>query len=415
MSKYSNDEPMRAISDEGLVIVSRSGSQYYRDPTFEIAELVSFDSQNCKLRMKLESGLEIEANFNRSPIEADGSFYRLEQQTPLKELSFQANIRLLEAMKSVKSVYSRHDGAAMFMVKEVNGDTVSARFIFPTEQPVTALDEALFNEECRSKLIDDNFISAGDSSYLEQVFDLDLKDSPLFGIDKEELSEGDIIIAAAIDGKVCEGKLLLKPHEKKGAYFITNVKNESGIRGLFEPFNEEFMGKTEDSLWAHFRIDGLPADAFIRPSDLKEIAYRAELKLQPDEALVLSLPCTESDGSTCQIILSDCGLLFYAYHEIIDHIQDDGVGPGLWVFEHANAWAYTSYEGEYDSGVDGNWRPAREDDIERFSCVREHLNDEIAEYLEDEKIPFDPEADLVTEWMNSASKHECSESPEVVM
>src|SRR3546814_8180807 len=70
-----------------------------------------------------------------------------------------------------------------------------------------------------------------------------------------------------------------------------------------------------------------------------------------------------------------------------DYFYGDNLSHGLWVIENAKWWAYDSM-GEYDSGIDGDWRRATLEDVAHFGFGIDDLNRELADIRE---IDLDPE------------------------
>lgn len=119
---------------------------------------------------------------------------------------------------------------------------------------------------------------------------------------------------------------------------------------------------------------------------MKELA-RAKAALIPSEALVLVFPREEGDESYCRniVVLGTQGVTFFegdgTENDYIESIvPDEG---GLWVLEKAAYWSHhDGYTGEWDGGIDGDFRPAEESDLAKFGFTKESVIDETEEFYE---------------------------------
>ncbi len=120
---------------------------------------------------------------------------------------------------------------------------------------------------------------------------------------------------------------------------------------------------------------------------LKEIE-RAKEALLPDEALVVVFPPEEGiDLHTPNFVLLGMrGATFFddggnARDYLETKVPDEG---GLWVFGGARYWSHRDdWTGEWDGGIDGDWRAATDADLETFGYTREQVIVEAADAYEE--------------------------------
>ncbi|NTF17932.1 hypothetical protein G6L37_05915 [Agrobacterium rubi] len=121
---------------------------------------------------------------------------------------------------------------------------------------------------------------------------------------------------------------------------------------------------------------------------LKEVA-RAREKLLPDEALVLVYPPEDDASSSYGPNIAILGMRGANFFEDLGHAQeyiphsapDEG---GLWVFGNARYWSHRDgWTGEWDGGLDGEWRPATDADLAVFELDRAGVNAEAEANYED--------------------------------
>jgi hypothetical protein len=119
---------------------------------------------------------------------------------------------------------------------------------------------------------------------------------------------------------------------------------------------------------------------------LKEIE-RAKEALLPDEAFVLVFPPEEgiSRYDPSIVLLGTRGETFFEdvgnFRDDIAHsAPDEG---GLWVFGDASYWSSQSWEGEWDGGLDGSWRPATDEDLAVFDYTRDQVIAEATDSYEE--------------------------------
>ena len=134
-------------------------------------------------------------------------------------------------------------------------------------------------------------------------------------------------------------------------------------------------------------------------------AYReneeiARIALEPNEALVVwykPVGNEPTDESTACSFMGTSGLTFHRIDSVEDYFWNAGIEEGLWVLKDATGWSARSYEGEYDSGIEGDWQPATEEDLARFGYSQDDASTEIADRME-----IDAEPDLAARMMEKA-------------
>jgi hypothetical protein len=120
---------------------------------------------------------------------------------------------------------------------------------------------------------------------------------------------------------------------------------------------------------------------------LKEIE-RAKAKLIPDEALVVVFPPEEGvkTYSPNFVLLGMRGATFFddgghAQDNIESQVPEEG---GLWVYANARYWSHhDSWSGEWDGGIEGDWRPATDEDLKTFGYTREQVATESEDAYEE--------------------------------
>src|SRR3546814_222700 len=111
--------------------------------------------------------------------------------------------------------------------------------------------------------------------------------------------------------------------------------------------------------------------------------YRAIARSEKDQALFYWYPDKDDidNSSTTGWHLGSEGITFFDVDSIEDYFYGDNLSHGLWIIEYAKWWAYDSM-GEYDSGIDGDWRRATLEDVAHFGFGIDDLNRELADIRE---------------------------------
>ena len=106
-------------------------------------------------------------------------------------------------------------------------------------------------------------------------------------------------------------------------------------------------------------------------------------RLEPNEALTLI--SKEVGGDEVRLhVLGSSGITFLLADDIESSLESHSPeGPGRWVFGNATWNSSTSYQGDYDCWLEGDWRPASAEDVARLSGLdMAGLDKEIADWTD---------------------------------
>lgn len=215
------------------------------------------------------------------------------------------------------------------------------------------------------------------------------------------LRAGDLVAAAGLSCRIEGGRTLTR---LRGAQRIANLAVEELGRVL--PWG---VGETAPAAGAGEGPEGLAA--YGGPAGYR--AYRKEeevarVRLEPSEALALWLRVPgspEGQGRTACTVLASSGIAFHEVDCPADYFHGDGIEEGLWVMRDARAWSDYS-NGDYDSGIDGDWTPATEEDLARFGFTLASASKEVADVAE---IDVDP--GLAAEMIAKAEAAAAADAP----
>lgn len=211
-----------------------------------------------------------------------------------------------------------------------------------------------------------------------------------------------------------------------GSSFWVNVKNgleitsvaTAGIAGnvLLHPLETYLPHRERDRPSMIRRAHGGPELATMQ--DWLKEAARAKAKLDPDEILLAVLP-KDKDASRYEsshvLAFGSRGAVFFEYEgEWLESIAGGDPDPGLWMYRNARPWSHRSYEGEYDSGIEGDWEPATLEDVVFFGNDPVDLGNELAESYEGVDYAASVEAGTFLEDLMRLSREACLPSPEIV-
>ncbi len=163
----------------------------------------------------------------------------------------------------------------------------------------------------------------------------------------EGAGDGDLVVAPAFDCSLEEGTLVTR---LDGAASLGRFADRAAV-GAFLP------GAGPEGPFG--------TDGSIHPVDDLAFLYerlRAEARAEPDEALVLWM---REEGRGCCTVIASSGIAFFHADGVSDFLEGEDLPTGLYMFENARWWSYTSHEGEHDAGIEGNWRAATPDDAVR--------------------------------------------------
>lgn len=199
-----------------------------------------------------------------------------------------------------------------------------------------------------------------------------------------ELKAGDLIATTDYHCEIVADAPLVVPN--KGFAHLGN-HDEAGV-GAFLPWCA--VSKPEFDAVVSQGWGSVPGMWTVTPGSLVDFVEQEELarvRLEPSEALFIWYrPIEGQEGETACACLGSSGIAFHRVDSIADNFYGHNVEEGLWVYEKAKAWAYQSYEGEWDAGIDGDWRPATVDDLARFGYSTEDMDREIPEYTEEDFV-----------------------------
>lgn len=101
------------------------------------------------------------------------------------------------------------------------------------------------------------------------------------------------------------------------------------------------------------------------PHAFEEAEDLAWARTQPSEALVAAWEDETAAGrkSVNVSVIDRSGIAFHNNDDPEAYLEHTVPGPGLWKFENARMHSWRSHEGEYDSDIEGDWRPANEQDV----------------------------------------------------
>ncbi len=169
----------------------------------------------------------------------------------------------------------------------------------------------------------------------------------------ENLAEGDLVVGP-ISCEIVDGDVVTRVEEP----VVLGNFPDAGAVGAFVPD----VASTGHSAWW----------GPLGPEHHEQEAALAQARTEPDEALVLTV-----HGCADPHVLATTGASFFWSDDTAATLSGESLEPGLWVMENAKWWTDTSYEGEHDSGIDGDWRPATPADLERFGIDAHEIADAI--------------------------------------
>lgn len=123
--------------------------------------------------------------------------------------------------------------------------------------------------------------------------------------------------------------------------------------------------------------------------DFNQECERGIARSEPNRALFFWYPDkaeAKPESTDCYVLGSE-GNTFFDVDAIADYFYGENLEHGLWIIDNAKWWSYSDF-GEYDSGIDGDWRRATMEDIEHFGFDLASLNKELADIQE---VDLDPE------------------------
>lgn len=171
-----------------------------------------------------------------------------------------------------------------------------------------------------------------------------------------------LVDAATLPGGAGEGDLVVAPSFRCDLEDGTLVTRLDGAASLGAFPDRAKVGAFLPSAGPDgpFGLDGS-----IHPEDDLAFLYgrmQAEARAEPDEALVL---WHSGEGRPSCVVLATSGITFFHADCAQDYLEGEDLPTGLYLFENARWWSDTSYEGEHDAGIEGEWRAATLEDAVR--------------------------------------------------
>lgn len=201
----------------------------------------------------------------------------------------------------------------------------------------------------------------------------------------DEVAAGSIVVGSDFTCRYVKGVLLTTVFTPR----IAGVLDKAGLEKWlpYPGFDESKMRGRSTIVMDGFHEHRAAVPLAAVQDHLKEIE-RAKEALLPNEALVVVFP--PEDGSDLHtpnfVLLGMRGATFFddggnARDELESRVPDEG---GLWVLADASYWSHRDgWTGEWDGGLDGNWRPATDADLETFGYTREQVVSEAADAYEE--------------------------------
>lgn len=201
----------------------------------------------------------------------------------------------------------------------------------------------------------------------------------------EEVAVGSIIVGSDISCRYRKGILETTIFTPR----IAGKLDEAGLEKWlpYPGFDETRMrGRSKVVMDGFHTLNSAVPLAAVQ-DHLKEIE-RAKEALLPNEALVVVFPPEEGIDlySPNFVLLGMRGANFFddggsAQDNLGSIVPDEG---GLWVLEGAQYWSHhDGWTGEWDGGLEGDWRPATDEDLAIFGYTREQVIVEAADGYEE--------------------------------
>lgn len=274
----------------------------------------------------------------------------------------------------------------LFHLRSIDGDVATAALVRPRGYVEDELRERTPLSEPPSHLIvaangDEGDRWEGHSVGNASFWKTEVKVRVPDGI---ELKAGDLVALTGYRCEIVDDAPLVVPVQ--GFAHLGN-HDEAGVGG-FLPWCA--VSKAEYDAVVEKGWGSVPGGWGVTPGslfDLMEEDLLARVRLEPSEALFLWYrPVDGKEGETACSCLGSTGIAFHRQDCIEDNFYGQDVEEGLWVYEKAKAWAYQSHEGEWDAGIDGDWRPATVEDLARFGYSPEDMDREIPDRTEEDFV-----------------------------
>lgn len=269
--------------------------------------------------------------------------------------SFDEIAAFAEAMLSEQ----RNSKPYAFFVKKVTSRTITANLICFADRAREYLQ--IDNVEKEGRFIDNAFVGndvefeVGDHDWAENSFVVAKGFSVRHDGDKKLVAEAGQIVRI-IESTTIEGI----------ANWLPDLPKQTGR--VFSPsFEWHPLGTLFD---------------YLRECD------RGIARSEPNHALFYWYPdpTEQHPDQTATWVLGSEGIAFYDVDSLADYFYGENIEHGLWMIENAKWWTDHSC-GDYDCGIEGDWRRATIADVEAFGFDISTLNTELASIRE---IDVDP-------------------------
>jgi len=370
---------------EGLRIVAKPSYPYRASPEILV---VTSAPRGRPWQATDRHGNVFEGEYGRLAMKSatrEGSFH-VSWTLPLPEMDDEAALQWV-------SVLSKGEKAPMLVhVTEINDGMAKGHLVstpWDTNRAEWIETDGLRYETRKVGLLD----------LTKKTIDLSAEGLP------EGLAAGDLLCMHDWRNHVVDGVIVTKAWKTRSLYkdepaVLAKAVAEADLPGLL-PVRSVGSAEAEEGMISRrlFRLSSYETFATVDVTDLSTEDFAAQARTEPDEALVLWF--IDDRGEHECHVLGSTGYTFHMCDSIADQFYGANVEPGLWVMRDAKWWSHTSYEGEHDSGIEGDWEPAKLEDLESFGYDNASLTVEIRGVLDEYGAGL-PEGDLVPEWIAKA-------------
>ncbi|MCV9964308.1 hypothetical protein OIU34_20690 [Pararhizobium sp. BT-229] len=298
---------------------------------------------------------------------------------PVEDRIAYARAMLGEAAKYPRQSSSDWDNPVVFLIEDVNSERVLARMV---SHEIGYLHKDQDDIERLSfKMINEGELRAGSQAVGSMWTTSSSVELDPIGIPEGALP-GRVVVATNIDVEIVEGRAVTKlrnPAMLPGTTTLETVTDLFPSRS-FEDGEDRVFGRLNR------RITLEPIGHWLYQVELARHA------LDTDEALVVVFPDPDNPGGSSEhiAILTSKGAVFYADTGYA-HDQISGHGdlmPGVVHITEVSPWAYSTYEGEHDAGIDFADARADEATLAHFGLDIAGLGALIRGFVDEEDVRF---------------------------
>jgi hypothetical protein len=420
--KYSLKADVHSLEDGRKIILqeffkySRDGDHvrhpamvvtYHAERRLRDYGYASLPKDNTRPHVVTSDGTRFDIVFDRSKSmevsfrDADGNCREVMWTLPVPDAPDDEIIAFARAFRGEGTLYGKdkasdHDLNAVFVVERIEGRYAICRMVSWLNDTLGEIEKGSRKTEGGDHVAfdDDAFFflppeviegfpamleKSGPHALSSYEINVPLKTLP------EEVAAGSIVVGSDFSCRYVKGVLtttVLTPR-------IAAVLDAAGLEKWLPcpAFDENRMtGRSTVMMDGFHRLRPVVPIAALQ-DHLKEIE-RAKEALLPDEALVVVFPPEQGiDLFTPHFVLLGMrGAMFFDdgghARENLEHkVPEEG---GLWVFSDAQYWSHhDAYSGEWDGGLDGNWRPATDADLATFGYTRDQVIVEASDAYEE--------------------------------